>query len=76
MWPRISNNQKKDGKGQAGALGMVCVRCSCHGCVVATAATQVEHRIVCAGVEAERQPRVQGLNGKHGWSQEAARDDG
>ena len=47
MWPRISENQKKDGKGQAGALGMVCVRCSRHGHVVAAAATQAEQRVVC-----------------------------
>jgi len=31
---------------------------------------------VCAGVEAEPQPHVQGLNGKRGWSQEATCDDG
>ena len=35
------------GRSKAGALGMVCVRCSRHGRVVAAAATQAEQRVVC-----------------------------
>ena len=35
------------GQSKAGALGMVCVRCSRHGRVVAAAATQAEQRVVC-----------------------------
>jgi len=35
------------GRSKARALGMVCVRCSRHGRVVAAAATQAEQRVVC-----------------------------
>ena len=70
--------RKKDGKGQARALGMVCV---CDVVVMDVWWLWPRHKqssmlCVCAGVEAEPQPHVQGLNGKRGWSQEATCDDG